>query len=43
MTPVEIQFGTGEVRFGVNRRMRVGDEVRIGVNPSARLTQAFRY
>jgi neutral ceramidase len=34
LTPVEIQFGTGEASFGVNRRMSVGGEVRIGVNPS---------
>jgi neutral ceramidase len=34
LTAVEIQFGTGEARFAVNRRMRVGNEVRIGVNPS---------
>jgi hypothetical protein len=34
LTPVEIQFGTGEAHFAVNRRMRVGEEVRIGVNPS---------
>jgi neutral/alkaline ceramidase-like enzyme len=34
MAPAEIQFGSGEAHFAVNRRMRVGDEVKIGVNPS---------
>jgi len=34
MAPVEIQFGSGEAHFAVNRRMRAGDEVKIGVNPS---------
>ena len=34
MGPAQIQVGSGEMRFGVNRRMRVGDEVKIGLNPS---------
>jgi hypothetical protein len=34
LTPAEIRYGTGEVKFAVNRRVRVGGEVQIGINPT---------